>query len=170
MRRWGTIKTISALCSVTILVWLFLVIALSSFYLRGNSPPEPYNMAPAFLLDQNSGSLGTGNMASFFDHWIQAIDLGSGINNNLLHIHQVCVEGGKNGLIIPHYGALMQRIKDIRPGYQPGGQVPVAFRMLAFEEGVGLFGTDHDLWRFNKTRITPKRVRTSHYRPAIRII
>lgn len=124
-----------------------------------SSSPLSFDLHSERPLKITTDNLTAGYMAPFFEqHSIQAIDLKSGGSSKLLRISQVCVDGGKNGLVVPHVGHLATQLKDIRPGYQPGGQVPVAFRILTFEEAVGIFGADDDLWRFNQSRIKPKWV------------
>lgn len=76
------------------------------------------------------------------DHWIRLVNNISLHKSFMLHVHHVCIEGGRSGLVVPHLESVLQ-ILGPNDRYLPNSTYPAAFRTFTDEEVLFLFGNDN---------------------------
>lgn len=92
-------------------------------------------------------------------HWAESLDAVPVANGRLIHVHHVCVKGGNNGLVVPHFGGLINAMGYMDRAYFPKSAWPVAFREFTFEELLALFGTTGDREKHSVKHVNATLVR-----------
>lgn len=82
------------------------------------------------------------------NHWAESLDVVPIAHGKLIHVHNACIKGGDNGLVVPHLGGLFKAFGMDRK-YFPGSSHPIAFREFTYQELLGLFGTTADREKHN---------------------
>lgn len=85
------------------------------------------------------------------NHEVNAIDLAG---FGLQHLHNVCLQGGENGLVVPHLADSFRSGGAFdRETYSQENLRPAGYRTYRFEETIALFGTAEHRRRYNITSL-----------------
>jgi hypothetical protein len=74
----------------------------------------------------------------FPDHYVRIVD------NTLIHVHKVCLQGGQDGLVVPYIDEAERVLRKKFPQYLPNASWPLPFRQFTRNEISSLFmGHEH---------------------------